>query len=115
MAREKTSHDAPITIVGAGPVGMLLAYQLNRLNVPCILVERNMHTTKWPKQDLTNGRSMEILRMLGLANEYRFQEGSVGQDAPFITHWVSRLDGKGTLIGSWVSVLSFCWTCFLYY
>lgn len=103
MTISHLAHDTPIIIVGGGPVGMLIAYQLEGLGLPCVLVEQNLHTTHWPKLDLTNCRSMEILRMSGLADEYRAQEGSVGDDAGFITHWVSKLDGKGHLIGAWVS------------
>jgi FAD-dependent monooxygenase len=31
-----------------------------------MLVERNLGTTKWPKMDITNCRSMELLKRLGV-------------------------------------------------
>lgn len=31
-----------------------------------MLTERNLDTTKWPKMDITNCRSMELLRRLGV-------------------------------------------------
>ena len=63
----------PVLIVGAGPVGLIAAYTLAHHGVRCMLVERNESTTKWPKMDITNVRSMEILRRLGLADELREQ------------------------------------------
>lgn len=95
-------EEVPITIVGAGPVGMLLAYQLDQLNVPCFLAEQNLHTTKWPKMDLTNCRVMEMLRALGLADEYRGLEGAVGPDDDFDSLFVTKATGDGKFLGAWV-------------
>ena len=97
-----TQFDSPITIVGAGPVGMLLAYQLDRLGVKCLIAEQNLETTRWPKMDLTNCRSMEILIFLGLANNYRAQDGAVGPDSNFDSLFVTSLAPSGRLLGSWV-------------
>ncbi|KAK1240402.1 hypothetical protein MKX07_004430 [Trichoderma sp. CBMAI-0711] len=36
-----------------------------------MLVERNLDTTKWPKMDLTNCRSMELFRRLGISEGLR--------------------------------------------
>jgi FAD-dependent monooxygenase len=96
-------YDAHVLIVGAGPVGMLLAYQLDRLGISCFLAEKNLRTTKWPKMDLTNCRSMEILRVLGLADDYRSQPGSVSADANFDSIFITSLASKGYLLDSWVS------------
>jgi 2-polyprenyl-6-methoxyphenol hydroxylase-like FAD-dependent oxidoreductase len=64
-------HTTPVLVVGAGPAGLIAALQLATNNVPCMLVERNLETTKWPKMDITNCRSMEILRRLGVADGLR--------------------------------------------
>jgi FAD-dependent monooxygenase len=95
-------YDTDVLIVGAGPVGMLLAYQLDRLGIPCLLAERNLETTKWPKMDLTNCRSMEILRMLGLADDYRAQANAVRADANFDSVFVTSLSPEGRLLADWV-------------
>ena len=60
-------------IAGAGPAGMLLAVQLARNGVRSMLVERNLSTTKWPKMDVTNCRSMELYRRMGIADGFREQ------------------------------------------
>ncbi len=70
---ESTTHNVPVLIAGAGPAGMLLAVQLARNGVRSMLVERNLSTTKWPKMDVTNCRSMELYRRMGIADGFREQ------------------------------------------
>lgn len=60
-----------VLIAGGGPIGLTLARVLAYYDVPCILFERNQSTTNWPKMDLTNARSMELFRKIGLADELR--------------------------------------------
>jgi FAD-dependent monooxygenase len=62
-----------VLIVGAGPVGMVTAVVLAFYGLKSTVLERNDTTTKWPKMDLTNVRSMEIFRKLGLADSLRKQ------------------------------------------
>ncbi|KAK5064849.1 hypothetical protein LTR84_000683 [Exophiala bonariae] len=69
----QTLSPGTIVIAGGGPVGLLLAHVLSFYGVRSILFERNKTTTKWPKMDLTNARSMEIFRKLGLAEDLRLQ------------------------------------------
>lgn len=61
----------PVLVVGAGPAGLIAALQLATQGTPCLLVERNLDTTRWPKMDVTNCRSVEILRRLGVADGLR--------------------------------------------
>ncbi|KAJ5148301.1 hypothetical protein N7526_001653 [Penicillium atrosanguineum] len=63
--------EAPVLVVGAGPIGMVTAFQLAKRGIRTVLVERNLQTTKWPKMDITNPRSMELLQRLGLADGLR--------------------------------------------
>lgn len=65
------TFDTPVLIVGSGPSGLLLALQLAQNGVRSILVERNTDTTKWPKMDVTNCRSMELFNRLGIAEGLR--------------------------------------------
>lgn len=62
-----------VIIAGGGPVGLLVARILSFYRVKSVLFERNDTTTKWPKMDLTNARSMELFRKLGLADDLRRQ------------------------------------------
>jgi FAD-dependent monooxygenase len=63
--------ETPVLVVGAGPVGLVLAKELAHHRVPCVLIERNLQTTRWPKMDITNCRTMELLRRLGLEQGWR--------------------------------------------
>ena len=63
--------EASVLVVGAGPIGMVTAFQLAKRGIHTVLVERNLETTKWPKMDITNPRSMELLQSLGLADGLR--------------------------------------------
>ncbi|MVO88519.1 2-polyprenyl-6-methoxyphenol hydroxylase [Streptomyces sp. p1417] len=62
---------APVLIVGAGPVGSTLALELAHHGVTSLLVERHHAPSLHPKMDFVNGRSMELFRRLGLAEEIR--------------------------------------------
>ncbi|TDZ36554.1 FAD-dependent monooxygenase apdD [Colletotrichum spinosum] len=92
-------HESPILIVGAGPAGLILALQLARHGTPCMLVERSVETTRWPKMDITNCRSMEIFRKLGIADEYRAQ--GVGQEWPFDVLFSTGLSQGGRALAKW--------------
>lgn len=59
-------HKTQVLVVGAGPAGLLLAFQLAKHGVKCVLTERNTDTTQWPKMTLHNARTMELLKRLGL-------------------------------------------------
>jgi 2-polyprenyl-6-methoxyphenol hydroxylase-like FAD-dependent oxidoreductase len=61
----------PVLIAGGGPTGLVLAAELSRHGVASVLAERNEHTTLFPKMDITNGTSMELLRRLGIDAELR--------------------------------------------
>jgi 2-polyprenyl-6-methoxyphenol hydroxylase-like FAD-dependent oxidoreductase len=64
-------QETPVLIAGAGPVGLVLAKELAHHGIASTIVERNLDTTRWPKMDITNCRSMELLARLGLADPLR--------------------------------------------
>ena len=86
----------PVVISGAGPVGMILALELSVHGIRSTLVEQAPRTTRFPKMDLTNARSMELLDRLGLVDEIR----SVGvapehsHDVVFCTSMAGRQVGR---------------------
>lgn len=74
LSKMTTIQDVPegtVVIAGGGPVGLILARVLSFYGVKSKLFERNETTTSWPKMDLTNARSMELFRKLGLADDLR--------------------------------------------
>ena len=81
----------PVLIAGGGPTGLVLAAELSRHGVPSVLAERNEHTTLFPKMDITNGASMELLRRLGMDSELRAV--GVGPEHSFDVIFAPSLDG----------------------
>jgi len=82
---------AQVLIAGAGPVGLTLAHELERHGVETLLVERNAGTTQHPKMDITNGRSMELFRRLGIADDLRAR--AVPSDHPMKVTWATGAAG----------------------
>jgi 2-polyprenyl-6-methoxyphenol hydroxylase-like FAD-dependent oxidoreductase len=80
-----------VLIAGGGPVGMTLACELARRGIACMLVERNATTTRYPKMDITNARSMELFRRLALVDGLR--SVAVAEDNNFDVSWVTSLTG----------------------
>ena len=81
--------DTSVLIVGGGPVGLTLSLAFAKFGIDCIVVERNASTTKHPKMDITNGRSMEIFRMLGVAD--RINEAALPADICHDVSWIHTL------------------------
>jgi len=81
----------PVMIAGGGPVGMMLARVLARLGTRCLLVERNPSTTRHPKMDITNARSMELFGRFGLAAALRAV--AVPETSSFDVSWITTLSG----------------------
>jgi 2-polyprenyl-6-methoxyphenol hydroxylase-like FAD-dependent oxidoreductase len=88
---ESSAEQVPVLIAGGGPVGLTLALTLTQHGVPAMLVERNPSTTAHPKMDITNGRSMELFRHLGVADDLR--KVAVPEDHGFDVSWVTKLSG----------------------
>lgn len=78
-------------IVGGGPVGLSMAIDLGWRGVPFILVTENLQTSKHPKCNATNARSMEHFRRLGIAAEIR--ANALSPDCPREVVYTSRFCG----------------------
>ncbi|KIV81897.1 hypothetical protein PV11_04046 [Exophiala sideris] len=92
-------HETPVLVVGAGPAGLILALQLATNGIKCMLVERNLDTTKWPKMDITNCRSMELLKRLNIDQGLR--EIGVPQHYSFDVNFSTGLSDGGELLAKW--------------
>ncbi len=82
-------REVPVLVVGGGPVGLTTALALQKRNIRVLVVERNPTTTRHPKMDVTNGRSMEHFRRLGIAD--RIRDIAVPRDHCMDVAWVTRL------------------------
>ncbi|PLB49969.1 monooxygenase [Aspergillus steynii IBT 23096] len=91
--------DAPVLVVGAGPIGMVTAFQLAKRGIRAVLVGRNLETTKWPKMDITNPRSMELLQRLGLSE--RLREIGVPAQFSFDCIFSTGLSPGGQVLAKW--------------
>jgi 2,4-dichlorophenol 6-monooxygenase len=81
-----------VLVVGAGPTGASAAVFLARHGIEVVLVARNRVVSDTPRAHITNARTMEILRNVGLeeacyakASANRFQANKV---------WVTTLAGQ---------------------
>jgi 2-polyprenyl-6-methoxyphenol hydroxylase-like FAD-dependent oxidoreductase len=63
--------DTQVIIVGAGPVGLTLAFDLGRRGIRCVLVEQKQEPQFLPKMERCNARTMEMYRRVGLADAIR--------------------------------------------
>lgn len=63
--------EVPVLVAGGGPVGLMTALELQSRGVRTLVVERNPSITGHPKMDVTNHRSMEHFRRLGIAERIR--------------------------------------------
>jgi 2-polyprenyl-6-methoxyphenol hydroxylase-like FAD-dependent oxidoreductase len=64
-----SAKDPQVLIVGAGPTGLLLAAELERRDVHCVLIDALDSPQTWDRATVVHPRSMEIFEALGLADE----------------------------------------------
>lgn len=71
--------DTEVLIVGAGPVGLMMAIELAYRNIPCTVLEQGTgQEDQFPKISLISMRTMEILRRWGLVD--RVRDGGLSND-----------------------------------
>lgn len=81
-----------VIVFGAGPVGLVTSLDLAQRGIRVLTVERSFTPTQHPKMDITNGRTMELLRSLGIAGELRAV--AVPAEHVFDVSWISDFDGQ---------------------
>jgi 2-polyprenyl-6-methoxyphenol hydroxylase-like FAD-dependent oxidoreductase len=94
--------EIPVLVVGVGPVGAVLASELDHHGVPSVVVDRSPTTSRHPKMDFIHGRSMEHYRRLGLADTIRSH--GVAPDHLFNFQWIETLDQPPVSVWEHVSV-----------
>ena len=94
------NHETPVVVVGAGPVGSITALKLAQLGISCMLVEKSLTTSHLPKMDLSNSTTMETLRGMGLADEYR--KLAVPEEDVWETQFVTGLSPESKVLSYWV-------------
>ena len=68
---ESFQIDTEVLIVGGGPCGLMLANELGRRGIACLVVDAKPGTAFNPQANATQARTMEHFRRLGLADEVR--------------------------------------------
>ena len=81
----------PVLIAGGGPVGLTLARGLAVRGVRCMVAEANPTTTRHPKMDITNARSMELFARMGLGP--RVRAAGVPEDHVFDVSYMTTMSG----------------------
>ena len=76
-------------VAGGGAVGLVTALELQSRGIQTLPIERNPGTTQHPKMDVTNSRSMEHFRRLGVAE--RIRDVAVPRGNRMDVVWVTRL------------------------
>jgi len=66
---EVSDADLQALIVGAGPTGLLLAAELVRREVPCLLIDALDAPQGWDRATVVHERSLEIFEALGAADQ----------------------------------------------
>jgi len=82
---------APVAIIGGGPVGLMLAMNLDFFGVRSLLINTDP-TTRWlPKGSTHNARTLEHFRRLGVAKQVRAL--GLPPDYPTDVGYFTRLNG----------------------
>jgi len=76
----KTFVDTDVLIVGAGPTGLMLANQLSRRKVSCMVVERHSGPAEQTRAMAVHARTLEIYAKLGIADK-AVELGQIGNGA----------------------------------
>jgi 2-polyprenyl-6-methoxyphenol hydroxylase-like FAD-dependent oxidoreductase len=83
--------DVDVLIAGAGPCGLMLAIELGRRGVRCLLVDPKAGTAFNPQANATQARTMEHFRRLGFVQEVR--EHGLPMDHPTDIAYFTRFTG----------------------
>jgi 2-polyprenyl-6-methoxyphenol hydroxylase-like FAD-dependent oxidoreductase len=94
--------DTEVLIVGAGPVGLVLAIDLGQKGVRCTLIERKPEPQFLPKMERCNARTMEIFRRMGIAP--RVRAAGLPADVPMDVYIIRAMNQPPLLRHAYPSV-----------
>ena len=80
--------ETEVIIIGGGPVGLIIALELDRQGINCLLVNNQLQTAVHPKANAINSRSMEHFRRHGIASKIR--SSGLPSDYPTDVTYVTR-------------------------
>ena len=83
--------ETDVLITGGGPCGLMLANELGRRGVRCLVVDRKPGTAFNPQANATQARTMEHYRRLGFAHQVRAQ--GLPADHPTDVAYLTRFAG----------------------
>ena len=81
-----------VLIAGAGPFGLMLACELGRRGIDCLLIDTRTRVADAAQANATQARTMEHFRRLGLADEIRAQ--GLPPDHPTDIGYFTRFGGR---------------------
>lgn len=87
-----TTQQTDVLIAGGGPCGLMLANELGRRNIRCLLVDPKPGTAFNPQANATQARTMEHFRRLGFAQEIRSM--GLPPDHPTDIAYLTRFAGS---------------------
>ncbi len=64
-----TPNDIDVLVVGAGPTGLALAFELRRHGLRCRVVDQNEGPSIWSKAQAIHARTLELLERAGIVDE----------------------------------------------
>ncbi|WDU64051.1 FAD-dependent monooxygenase [Pseudomonas poae] len=82
----------PVLIAGAGPAGLTHSLALSRYGVPHILLEMFPGSAHTPRAHITNQRTMEIFRDLGI--EEAIKAKATPADKMWSNAWITTMAGQ---------------------
>lgn len=91
--------ETDVLIVGSGPAGAAAALALSTYGVPHIVVTRYARLTRTPRAHITNQRTMEVLRDLGVGKGRFTLLTGIGGDAWLRAAESQQLDIATVVIG----------------
>ncbi|KAG0648074.1 FAD-dependent monooxygenase apdD [Hyphodiscus hymeniophilus] len=97
MALPKHDYETDVLVVGAGPVGLFVAWRLSQLGQPCMMIEKSLTTTVHPKMEYTNSRTAEIYSLTGL--DHVLKPLAIPEKYTFNETWTTGFGGE--LLTTW--------------